>query len=337
MEARFEQSNVLNEPRVLASVKRISWAAVFAGVLIAVVIQITLSLLGIGIGLSTVDPKTEENPVQGLGIGTAIWYVVSSLIALFTGGWVAGRLSRTNQEFDGAIHGLLTWSIVSLLTLYFVTTAIGGILGGVGRLVGNTLGVVGNVAQRGVEAAGPEIRQQLQNVDMNKLKSEATLLLRQTGKAELQPGALEERAKQSADNAGNTAGNIGAAPQYTDAQVEGLLGQLFAEGKDVAQEVDRTAVVNVIVARTGKSRAEAEQIADNWITASKQASAKVQQMKQQAEAKARQVADDAADAASTAAILAFVSLLLGAGVAYFGAKKGTESKDDVVVERPAVT
>ena len=57
--------------------------------------------------------------------------------------------------------------------------------------------------------------------------------------------------------------------------------------------------------------------------------------KQEAEARARQIADDAADAASTAAILAFVSLLLGAGVAYFGAKKGTESKEEVVV-RPAV-
>jgi len=325
---------VLSEPGVLASVKRISWPAVFAGVLIAVVIQITLSLLGIGIGLSTVDPKTEENPVQGLGVGTAIWYVVSSLIALFAGGWVAGRLCRTNREFDGALHGLLTWSIVSLLTLYFVTTAVGSILGGVGRLVGNTLGAVGNVAQRGVEAAAPEIREQLQNVDLDKLKNEATLLLRQTGKAELQPAALENRAKQSVDNATNTAGNIGAAPQYTDAQVDGLLGQLFAEGKDVAKAVDRNAVVNVIMSRTGKSRAEAEQIADNWVVASQQASAKMERMKQEAEARAREIADKTADAASTAAILAFVSLLLGAGVAYFGAKKGTESKDDEVVVAP---
>ena len=91
MEARLERTSVLNEPGVLASVKRISWPAVFAGVLIAVVIQIALSLLGIGIGLSTVDPKTEENPVQGLGVGAGIWYVISSLIALFAGGWVAGR------------------------------------------------------------------------------------------------------------------------------------------------------------------------------------------------------------------------------------------------------
>ena len=336
MEARLERSSVLSEPAVLASVKRISWASVFAGVLIAIVIQIALSLLGIGIGLSSVDATTEENPVQGLGIGSAIWYVMSSLISLFTGGWVAGRLSRTKQGFDGAIHGLLTWSIVTLITLYFITTTVGGILGGVGRLVGNTLGAAGNIAQKGVEAAAPEIRNQLQNVDLDRLKNEATQLLHQTGKAELQPAVLGNRVKQSTDKAENTAANIGAAPQYTDAQVDGLLQQLFAEGKDVTQKVDKNAVVNVIVARTGKSRPEAEQIADNWVAASKQASVKMQQMKEKAEARAREIADKAADVASTAAILAFVSLLLGAVVACFGAKKGTDSKDDEVVARSAL-
>ena len=48
-----------------------------------------------------------------------------------------------------AFHGLLTWSLITLVTLYFVTTTLGSILGGVSRMVGNTLGVVGNVAVAG--------------------------------------------------------------------------------------------------------------------------------------------------------------------------------------------
>jgi hypothetical protein len=95
--------------------------SVFAGVLIAIVIQLALSLLGIGIGLSTVDPMTENNPVAGLGTGSAVWYALSSLIALFAGGWVAGRLAQTPRLFDGIIHGLLAWSLVTLLTFYFLT------------------------------------------------------------------------------------------------------------------------------------------------------------------------------------------------------------------------
>ncbi|RZM28322.1 MAG: hypothetical protein EOO88_09375, partial [Pedobacter sp.] len=89
--------------------KRISWSAIFAGVLVAIVTQMLLTLLGLGIGLGTVDPLEERNPVAGLGIGSAIWYIISSLLSLFVGGWVAGRLASAPRLFDGIIHGVLTW------------------------------------------------------------------------------------------------------------------------------------------------------------------------------------------------------------------------------------
>ena len=88
--------------------KRISRSAVFAGVLVAIVTQMLLTLLGIGIGLGTLDTVEERNPAQGLGTGSAIWYIVSSLISLFLGGWVAGRLASAPHLFDGIIHGVLT-------------------------------------------------------------------------------------------------------------------------------------------------------------------------------------------------------------------------------------
>ncbi len=71
-----------------AFIKRISWSAIFGGVLIAIVTQLVLSLLGLGIGLGTIDPVEEQNPTAGLGIGCAIWYIISSLASLFVGGWV---------------------------------------------------------------------------------------------------------------------------------------------------------------------------------------------------------------------------------------------------------
>ncbi|MBC7945641.1 MAG: hypothetical protein H7X91_10355 [Burkholderiales bacterium] len=53
--------------------KRISWAAVFAGVILAMVIQLLLSLLGTGIGMSTVDPLQGETPgASALGLGAGI-------------------------------------------------------------------------------------------------------------------------------------------------------------------------------------------------------------------------------------------------------------------------
>lgn len=321
------------------ALKRISWGSVFAGVLIAVVIQISLSLLGIGIGLSTIDPKTESNPTEGLGTGSAIWYILTSLIALFAGGWIAGRLAMSRRVFDGIIHGLLAWSLITLLTLYFLTTTIGSILGGVSRLVGNTLGVVGNVTGQGIEAAAPAVKDALQDqgIDLSSLKQEAKTLLRQTGKPALQPDALASQANAAGNQVNNAAGDVASNPQQADNEIDALIDRLQKKGKGVASQVDKDAIVNVIVARTGKSREEASQIADRWTAAASQAAEKLEQTAQQAEAKAREAADKAADVASTAAILTFVGLMLGAIVAGYGAKKGIDSKEKLSsIDHPVV-
>lgn len=319
-----------NSNRLFDSVRRISWSSVFAGVLIAVVVQIALSLLGIGIGLSTLDVKTEAHPANGLGIGSAIWYVVASLISLFAGGFVAGRLAQSRNTFDGVIHGLLSWSLITLITLYFLTSTIGSIIGGVGSLVGNTLSAAGNIAGKGVSAAAPAIKDELQNqgINLDNLKQEAKTVLRQTGKPALQPGALSKDVNATANNAQNAASDAAANPQGADEQISDLFDKIQKRGDNVASAADKQAMVNVIVARTGKSEAEAGQIADNWIATYNKAAAQWQQTKQEAAAKAKDIADKAADVASTAAIITFFSLLIGAIVSAFGAKTGTDSKDN---------
>ena len=325
--AEFEFQNRKGNPG--SSIKRISWAAVFAGVLIAIVIQLTLSLLGLGIGLSTIDPKVEENPIAGLGTGTAIWYGLSSLLSLFAGGWIAGRLARTPKLFDGIIHGILAWALITIVMLYFLTTTLGSIFGGIGRLAGGVLQTAGSAASNGIAAAAPMLKDELkdQGFDIGNLKKEAEKLLKQTGKAELQPNALEKKADKAASSAKSATQSAASNPQATGDVTDGLLDNLFNQGKDVTSALDKDAMVNVIMARTGKSRSEADTIANNWIATYKEAQVKWDQTKQQAEQKAREIGDQAAKAASTAAIFAFISLVLGVVVAGFGAKLGTTSKE----------
>jgi hypothetical protein len=57
--------------------------------------------------------------------------VVSNLIALVIGGYVAARLSGMPRG-DGIIHGLLTWAVTPLITITF-DQSIGTIVGGVQR------------------------------------------------------------------------------------------------------------------------------------------------------------------------------------------------------------
>ncbi|HYE62275.1 MAG TPA: hypothetical protein VD997_09780 [Phycisphaerales bacterium] len=130
-----------------AAVKRISWGAVFAGTIIAVVTQLMLGLLGMGIGIASVDPATATSETgKAFGIGMAIWWVVSSLISLFIGGWVAGRLAGFPKRVDGSLHGVVAWAAMTMFSLYLVSTAVGNVLGGTLSVVGQGLQAAGQTA-----------------------------------------------------------------------------------------------------------------------------------------------------------------------------------------------
>ena len=78
------------------AINDISWGAVLAGVVVALVAQLILNMIGIGVGASTLDPGAgpNENPsAQGFSIGAGIWWTVSGIVAALAGGYVAGRLS----------------------------------------------------------------------------------------------------------------------------------------------------------------------------------------------------------------------------------------------------
>lgn len=319
-------------------VKRISWSAVFAGVLVAVVTQLLLSLLGLGIGLGSIDPVEEQNPTAGLGVGSAIWYIVSSLLSLFVGGWVAGRLASAPRRFDGIIHGVLTWCLVTLLTIYFLTTTIGSIIGGASRLIGGVVRTAGSAIGSAASGSGlgDAVKGQLaqsgvdtSQLDLQGLRAQVNTLLRQTGDPNLNPNALERKADRAGDQAQAAANRAGSNPQAADNIAGGLFDRLFKQGQQTVNQVDREDAVNVVMKRTGKSRAEAEQTVDNWIKTYEQARVKFEQTKKEAQIKARHLADDAASAASKAAIFGFLGLVIGVVASGYGAKVGTDSKDDV--------
>lgn len=135
-----------------AAMRRISWGGIFAGVAVTAISQLLFSLLGLGIGLSTINPTGDGAPVMGLSIGAGIWWVVSSLISLFIGGWVAGRMAGMPRAFDGVLHGVLTWAIATFLLIYFLGTAMGSLFGGALNVVKGSV----STASRAAIAAGPE-------------------------------------------------------------------------------------------------------------------------------------------------------------------------------------
>src|SRR5438132_8611844 len=119
--------------------RRVSWGAILAGLVVALVLQIVLSVLGVAIGASTVGPLRDVQPAKGLAIGSVIWFGLSSILSIFAGACVAGRLSGGPRQADGLLHGIATWATATLLSVLLLTTAAGNILGGTARLLGSAM------------------------------------------------------------------------------------------------------------------------------------------------------------------------------------------------------
>src|ERR1700761_4249513 len=68
-------------------INEVSWAGVLAGVVVALVTQLILNMLGIGIGAATLSPGAGDNPsASSFSIGAGIWWTVSGILAALAGG-----------------------------------------------------------------------------------------------------------------------------------------------------------------------------------------------------------------------------------------------------------
>ena len=133
--------------------RRISWGAIFAGVAIALSIQVLLNLLGLGIGASTIDVRQGNTPGSGLAIGAGVWFAVSALLSLLAGGWAAGRLAGVPDRKEGVLHGFTTWSVTTIATICLLSSAVGGLIGGSASL----LGKAGALTGQGASSAAPTV------------------------------------------------------------------------------------------------------------------------------------------------------------------------------------
>ena len=113
----------------------INWRAILAGVVVALAVQILLTMLGLAIGATTVGASTDSGTARDAGIGVGIWYLVSNLISVFCGGLVAGISARETTRTLGAIEGMVVWALSLLLFIWFVT-------GGVQSLLGQASGMI---------------------------------------------------------------------------------------------------------------------------------------------------------------------------------------------------
>lgn len=141
-------------------INRVSWGAVLAGVVVALVAQLILNMIGIGIGAATLQPGAgaEQNPsATGFSIGAATWWTISGILAALAGGFTAGRLSGQPKETTAAWHGLTSWALTTLVVFWLLTTTVGTVVGGAYRSVTDAAGGVTRAAGGALQSAAPTL------------------------------------------------------------------------------------------------------------------------------------------------------------------------------------
>jgi hypothetical protein len=266
------------------AINQVAWGAIFAGVAIALITQLLLNMLGLGVGLATLDPGTADNPsAGGLSIGAGIWWVLSGIIASFFGGWIAGRLAGKPRESTGGWHGVIAWAVTSLAIIYLLTSALSGIIGGAMGAIGSAAGGVARTASTAATVAAPAA----------------------VGQGDEIAGAVRSQVREATGGAdlGQVASAAGAALKGAtsddpaeQARAREQAAQVYAQTKGVPVEQARAQV------------AQTEQQTRTQATELKQ--------------RATQAADTAASAASTAALVSAIALILGALAAWFGGRRG---------------
>ncbi len=106
----------------------LNWGAAFFGWLVAVGMAVLLTALlsaaGAAVAISELDSAGEAiSSADTIGLASGIALLVIALVAYFTGGYVAGRMSR----FDGARQGFGVWVWAIIVT---VVLALIGLIAG---------------------------------------------------------------------------------------------------------------------------------------------------------------------------------------------------------------
>lgn len=308
--------------------KGISWRAIFAGTVAALSVMMILNLIGLAIGLWSVEPTEETNPLSGLGVGAIIWWVLSNLIVLFIGGFVAARVGVSFVNTSGIIHGIMTWALYAFISAWILTSVVGSIISGVGNVVGGVLSSTGQAMQ---DQLSPIIKNQFEDLELSLDDARGAFysLLEDTGKENLDPQYLESQAKKSADEAREGVRDMAITPGKADAEVEGILSKTKNMFEQSFEAIDQQALVNILVERTDMSESEAQRSVENIFAEFERAREEFDAFMQDAKETANEQAEKIAQTVADAAMYLAVALILGIIAAALGGFAGvTNLRDD---------
>lgn len=110
--------------------------AVIAGWLVATASAGLLYVAGLALGFASFDAWNTAGSAKGIGIGTAVWMIITWVGSLFVGGMFAAWFDGRNDDTSGALHGVTVWGLSLTTTALWLGLGLSHAMAGHGRPMG---------------------------------------------------------------------------------------------------------------------------------------------------------------------------------------------------------
>ena len=257
-------------PGTQPAASAVSWGAILAGGIAAAALSLVLLAFGAGVGFSVISPWSTRAPSTLFKVSTGVYFIVIAMLASSVGGYLAGRLRAR-------------WMGAHTREVFFRDTAHGFLTWCFATLL--SASVLGSVAGGLANGSGTA---------MSHLEGQTPGLLDGYVDSLLRPARVS---------------NVGSPETAAErAEVGRILAASVVKGSEFSV-ADRSYLVNLVVARTGLSQAQAEERTAGIIEDAKAA------------------ADKARKAAAQLSLWLTASLLVGAFSASLAAIEGGGLRD----------
>jgi hypothetical protein len=317
-----------------AAVNPVSWGAIFAGSAVAVALMILFTTLGVGIGASALDPQYDQNPGSGLGFGSGLYLIVTQLIALAAGGYVAARLAGIPRPVISTLHGTAVWAIATIFLAWAAVMGGGAMFGAASTIVGTSASAASSMGKVVIpdNFSLPNPSQLADAISIDALPEELQTTLREKGitdsniqqeaKAAFRDVFSQQEQDAAMAQARQTLGDMLQTPGDIGADLSAFFDRLMGGDNAIVSEEDRQEAVTVLERRLNIAPEEAQGIVQSVEDGVQQSVDQAKAAVEAARAQAVETAQAASDAIGTAALLLSLASLLGLAAACGGAFGG---------------
>jgi hypothetical protein len=144
---------------------RLRWGPIIGGLATALTSMLILSLLGLAVGLTTVnagDAAASGSLPNNTGATTTIWGAVSAIISFLLGGLVAGRTASVFSRGWGALNGAMVFLFGVPVMLWLASQGLGSLMGAysgyAGDIANNAQNTARNTSPADIARAAEQVR-----------------------------------------------------------------------------------------------------------------------------------------------------------------------------------